>query len=188
MVRALAIVAPLACLTVARPGAAQVEDRKAEVTFKLVDPVRLRDDGQIQGGRGMGGVDMEVVPRDDGKGQRLRGHFRANEMMRMRHDFVMEVTVWPGGGDKDVYLKDTWPAGAVGDPVYIRVGDRAKPDLTIKAGEGGTYAFDMPMGLPKGPYIVRMFLYFSLYNGVDDAPHWSKGNKLIKWLTRVDVE
>jgi hypothetical protein len=138
---------------------------------------------------------MEVVPRDDGEGQRLRGHLRANVGDRL--DFVMEVTVWPGGGDKDVMLKDTWPAGAVGDPVYRRVGDRAKPDLSFKAGEGGTYAFDMPMGLPKGQYIVRMFLYHSTYVGNggpnqwgdrNAIPRWRDGNKLRRWLTRVDIE
>jgi hypothetical protein len=179
MVRALAIVASLACLTVARPGAAQVEDRRTEVAYQLVDPFSPGDDGKPVV-MGYSIRSMEIVPRTDAPGQVLRGYLIAADV----HPVVayMEVTVWPGGGPKDRQLKPEWPQGAIDDPIYRRIGDPGRPELTDEKG-GGRYAFVMPMGLPPGTYTVRASLYLAL-----DARSGRKWKHVNKWLVNTVVE
>jgi hypothetical protein len=173
MVRALAIVASLACLAAARPVAAQVEWRKAgpsraqDVAFRLTDPAQF-DGKRLLGPRFMKIASLEVAPVGGGGGQVLRGSLEARGPDKIAGS--MDVDIWPHGGDRTQEFYPGWPMGAVGPMVFERLGAPGRPDLTVAHGDQGTYSFVMPLDLPPGRYLVRARFRFEFFMGNGPMP------------------
>jgi hypothetical protein len=153
-------------LAVTGPAYSQVENSKAEVAYQLVRPTVIGEDGKQVTPLRVGFDTAEIVPRDDGQGQILRGYISLAGQSKL--SAYMEVKVYPAGNDRDRQYRPDLPQSAIGDMVYHRVGDKKAPEVVAERRDGGLYAYVMPINLPPGHYLVRVYLHFGSHdaNGV----------------------